>query len=222
MRVYFTAYGVVQNCSGFRHTDGTIGASTVAGGDTTPYRFTWSDGAVGIQREGLKAGPYTLTVATSDTDQVSHTFYVRQPRLRVPAPGTFGNARQSRFSARNNWLVEDTPKASLAPPVTTAGSYTLSSEGITEGSTNSQFGVANGVWHANNLASSTFAVANSAGSTDPAQASLTFDATGIHVAIDSCIYFGGGLWRLRYETLNGELVFELLEDGVWLRRFIVD
>lgn len=213
MQLYFTSYGVVTNCLGFKQDNGSIGPSGVTGGgDGATYTYTWSDGAVGTQRDSLKAGPYTLTVSTDTMERVSHTFYVRQPRTRVANPGTLGNPRPSRFSARNNWYIDEAPKSSVTPPVITTGSYSLSTQGITEGTTNSLFGVSNGVWHADNLAAENFTVGSS----------VTLSSSGIDLAADSSMLFGGGTWRLRYEDLNTELVFECLIDGVWVRRFIID
>lgn len=44
----------------------------------------------------------------------------------------------------------------------------------------------------------------------------------ISLADNAAIFFGEGTWRLRYEPINTELVFEHFQEGAWSTRFVVD
>ncbi|KAG5187339.1 hypothetical protein JKP88DRAFT_243853 [Tribonema minus] len=193
--------GAITNCSKFGEDDGIIGPSTVTGGDGN-NTFKWSDGAVGSQRLHVKAGMYTLTVTDGQGLSLKHTFVVRQPRERVAAPNTLGNPPTTRSSARNRFYIDEAPRASVNPPATTAGDYSVSSSGITEAGGNA-LSVIGDAWHANAFSSNSLTIDNGA---------INITSGGIQVSNDACLLFGNGTWRLRYEQQMTEMVFEALDD----------
>jgi hypothetical protein len=213
MPLSFTSIGAVTNCSKFGEDDGSIGISAVSGGDGT-ITTKWSDGAVGYQRLYLKAGMYILTVSDTSGSSIANTFVVRQPRERSAAPNTLGNPRPSRSSARNRFYIDEAPKPSITGSgITGGGDYSLSSSGITGGSGN-VLSIRGDAWHANALSSNSLSVNNG---------SVNINSGGIQVSNDACLLFGNGTWRLRYEDISTEMVFEALDDsGAWVRHFIID
>jgi hypothetical protein len=217
MAPYLSSLGVITYCTAYDSADGAVGSSVTAGG-TGPYTFTWTDllsamPSATSARTGMRAGAYTLTIRDSVGSTASHLFVVRQPRERQAAPLTLGNSRPSKWSAgRNQFFIDEAPASSYYPPVVTAGTYAVSSLGLTESDHNSTFGFVNGAWHGDELSTNRLSVGGG----------VEVSSTGVEIPVNSSLLFGDGTWRIRYEEQNTELVFENLVDGVWLRRMIVD
>ncbi len=70
---------VISNvtCSGF----GNGNASSVVNGGTTPYTYSWSDGEITANANGLGAGTYTLTVSDSCGGSATSTGLITQPAV---------------------------------------------------------------------------------------------------------------------------------------------
>jgi len=208
----FKKLGSVSNCSGYDKHNGAVSQTTVAGG-AEPYVFTWKDGVIASLRSQLAAGHHILTVTDAASKSITHSFIVRQPRQKSSAPLTLGPSRPSRWSARNQYFIDETPAASPYPATLTVGDYELTDSGLTEAGGNALGVNSAGEWSADKLAAQQVAVGDGA---------VTVSSSGIELDTNASIIFGMGTWRLRYEELNTELVFENLINGTWSRRFIID
>lgn len=63
------------SCNGGSNGSATASAS----GGSTPYSYSWSNGATGATASGLAAGTYTVTVTDGNSDQASATVTISQP-----------------------------------------------------------------------------------------------------------------------------------------------
>lgn len=219
--LHFTVIGKVTNTTKYSEANGSISASTVVGG-SGQFLYSWSDtkNIKTSNRNSLKAGKYILEVSdatAADVDPIVHLFVVRQPRERVSAPHTGGNAKPSGWSAgRNQYFIDEAPSETAFVPPVSAGNYMITPQGITESGTN-PLALVNNAWTAEQFRSTSTVIA-----APGEEAVVTLNSGGIELSRDAAIYFGLGTWRLRFEPVNTELIFENLIDGVWSRRMIID
>lgn len=105
---------------------------TIGGGITTPVSVTWNDGNTLLDRTGLAAGEYTVTVTTTEGCTLAGTFEIGI----TPTISLSGVATDVPCTDGNNGSIDLTLSGADVPPATVIwsdGGVTLDRTGLTAG-----------------------------------------------------------------------------------------
>jgi hypothetical protein len=115
--VLSATYGAVTNAIGTQ-SNGSIAATTVTGG-TAPYTASWATTATALPaptsygaQSGLKAGDYTLTLTSADSQTATHKFTVTS---RAALRATFGTVSEATTGQTDGEIAATTVTGGTAP-----------------------------------------------------------------------------------------------------------
>ncbi len=117
--------GTITNVTCNGGNDGAIDA-IVTGGPTTPYTYSWSNGAVTEDISGLIAGDYTLTIIDGNNCTLDETFSVNEP-ISISVSSIITNVS---CKGGSNGAIDITPSGGVSPYISTVWSNGATTEDI--------------------------------------------------------------------------------------------